>query len=41
MFRLYDNLQVEIYTSEIYFRQRMIIRPKHVADDLNKIVNNY
>jgi hypothetical protein len=51
MFRLYDHLPAEMYTSEInmvrlfnfrclYFRLRMVARPKHVADNLNKIVNN-
>jgi hypothetical protein len=25
----------------IYFRMKMVIRPKHVADSLNKIANNY
>jgi hypothetical protein len=25
----------------IYFHLKMIVRPKHVLDDLNKIVNNY
>jgi hypothetical protein len=25
----------------IYFNLKMVIRPKHVADNLNKIVNNY
>jgi hypothetical protein len=25
----------------IYFRVKMVVRPKHVADNLNKIVNNY
>jgi uncharacterized protein YktA (UPF0223 family) len=24
-----------------YFRLKMVVRPKHVADNLNKIVNNY
>jgi flavoprotein len=38
MFRSYDHLQAEIYTSEI---NKMVVRPKHVADNLNKIVNNY
>jgi hypothetical protein len=43
MFWSYDHLQAEIYTSEIkmtciYFRLKMIVRPKHLADNLNKIV---
>jgi hypothetical protein len=25
----------------MYFRLKMVVRPKHVADNLNKIVNNY
>jgi hypothetical protein len=25
----------------IYFHMKMVVRPKHVADNLNKIVNNY
>jgi hypothetical protein len=45
MFRSYDHLQAEIYTSEINvnvnFRLKMVVRPKYVADNLNKIVNNY
>jgi hypothetical protein len=69
MFRSYDHLHAEIYTSEIktlnlksssipglqaaglqdhattpsqwYFVLKMVVRPKHVADNLNKIVNNY
>jgi hypothetical protein len=27
--------------SDVYLRLKMIVRPKHVADNLNKIVNNY
>jgi hypothetical protein len=43
MFRSYDHLQVKIYTSEIniYFLLKMVVRLKQVADNLNKIVNNY
>jgi hypothetical protein len=42
MFWSYDHLQVEIYISEISnFRLKMVVQPKHVADNLNKIVNNY
>jgi hypothetical protein len=33
MFRLYDYLQVD--------RLKVVLRPKHIADNLNKIVNNY
>jgi hypothetical protein len=36
--RSYDHLQVEIYTRKFNL---MAIRPKHVADNVNKIVNNY
>jgi hypothetical protein len=25
----------------IYFLMKMVVRPKHVVDNLNKIVNNY
>jgi hypothetical protein len=44
MFRSYDHLQAEIYTLEInvlIFTLKMVVRPKHVEDDLNKIVKNY
>jgi hypothetical protein len=42
MFRSYDHLQVELYTSEInMIGLKMVVRPKHVTDNLNKIVNNY
>jgi hypothetical protein len=52
MFLSYDHLQVEIYTSEmnmtgqlmlmyIYSHLKMVVRPKHVADNLNKIENSY
>jgi hypothetical protein len=37
MFRSYNHLQVKIYTLEIH----MVVRPKHVADNLNKIVKSY
>jgi hypothetical protein len=51
MFRSYDNLHEEIYTDVyivcvynvyrcIYFRLKMVVRPKHVADNLNRTVNN-
>jgi hypothetical protein len=41
MFRSYDHLQVEIHIGKfIYFRLKMVVRPKHVADNFNKIVNN-
>jgi hypothetical protein len=36
-FVMYDHLKAEIYTSE--FRLKMVVLPKHVADNLNKIVN--
>jgi hypothetical protein len=49
MFRSYDHLQAEIYTSEInmtyvnfrciYFHLKMVVRAKYVADNLNKIIN--
>jgi hypothetical protein len=39
MFRSYDHLQAEIYTSEI--NMKMVVQPKHVADNLSKIVINY
>jgi hypothetical protein len=45
--RSYDHLQGEIYTSEIKSIQkrlqddRMTVWPKHVADNLNKTVNNH
>jgi hypothetical protein len=39
MFRPYDHLQVEIYTAEI--NMKMVVRPKHVADNLNKIIKDY
>jgi hypothetical protein len=48
MFRSYDHLQAEIYTAEINTtdnrsaaRCPMVVRPKHVAAKLNKIVKNY
>jgi hypothetical protein len=53
MFWPYNHLQVEIYALEInmfnininfqctYFRMKMVVRPKHVADNLNKIVKDY
>jgi hypothetical protein len=45
MFRSYDHLQAEIYTvmliSDVYAHLKMVVRPKRVADNLNKIVNNY
>jgi hypothetical protein len=47
MFQSYDHLQTEICTSEfniyiyiyIYIRLKIVVRPKHVADNLNKIKN--
>jgi hypothetical protein len=46
MFRSYDYLQAVREASHvillfIYFRLKMVVRPKHVVDNLNKIVNNY
>jgi hypothetical protein len=53
MFRSYGHLQMGIYTSKMliiyiyihfrctYFHMKMVVRPKHVADNLNNIVNNY
>jgi hypothetical protein len=41
MFRSYDDLHVNFRCTSIYFRLKMAVRPKHVADNLNKIVNNY
>jgi S-adenosylmethionine:diacylglycerol 3-amino-3-carboxypropyl transferase len=44
MFRSYDHLQVKLYTCwfPMYiFRLKLVVRPKHVVDNLNKVVNNY
>jgi hypothetical protein len=42
MFRSYDHLHAEIYTSHINMTGlKMVVRPKYVADNLNKIVNSY
>jgi hypothetical protein len=35
---LLDNVKL---ISDVYFCLKMVVRPKHVADNLNKIVNNY
>jgi hypothetical protein len=39
MFRSYYYLHRKIRC--IYFHLKMLVRPKHVANNLNKIVNNY
>jgi hypothetical protein len=37
--QLYFNSHVNFRC--IYFHLKMVVRPKHIADSLNKIVNNY
>jgi hypothetical protein len=38
---IYIGIYVKFRYIYIYFRVKMAVRPKHVADNLNKIVNNY
>jgi hypothetical protein len=36
---LFKLLKINFWCT--YFRLKMVVQPKHVADNLNKIVNNY